>query len=241
MYTRNEFEKQQGRSHLAASIIVPEVLRATQAKSVVDVGCGVGTWLRAFASNGIDDYQGLDGNYVDQDMLQVPRDRFQAVDLRAPLAVPRTYDLACSVEVIEHLPPERGESFVRDLTQLAPAVLFSGAIPGQDGPGHINERWQSYWGGLFESHGYFPVDVVRPAVWGRDDVVFWYQQNILLYLRKDRLPAGYTKPPLLDIVHPELLRQYQAQVQAEPYISGRDALSILWRKLLGRVQPGSGR
>jgi SAM-dependent methyltransferase len=235
MYTRNEFERQRDRSYLAASAIVPEVLKATGARSVVDVGCGVGTWLRAFAANGIDDMVGLDGSYVEQDLLQIPRERFREVDLRSALPDLRPFDLACSVEVIEHLPPERGESFVRELTLLAPAVLFSGAIPGQTGPGHINEQWQSHWCAVFESHGFRPVDVVRPAVWGREDVVFWYQQNVILYLREDRLPAGYTRPALLDVVHPGLLRQYVNQVEGQRQFSGSEAASALWASVVGRL------
>ncbi len=173
MYTRTEFERQRDRSYLAASVIAPEVLRVTAARSVVDIRCGVGTWLRAFAANGVDDMFGLDGSYVDRDLLQIPRERFLEVDLRSKLPELRHFDLACSVEVIEHLPPERAESFIHELTQIAPAVLFSSAIPGQTGPGHVNEQWQSHWCAVFESHGFHPVDVVRPAVWGRDDVVFW--------------------------------------------------------------------
>lgn len=33
-------------------------------ESVVDVGCGVGTWLAAFAQHGVDDVLGVDGDYV---------------------------------------------------------------------------------------------------------------------------------------------------------------------------------
>jgi len=245
MYGRAEFERQQERSRLAAQAIVPLALHATGARSVVDVGCGVGTWLAVCAEQGIEDYVGIDGYHVDADLLQIPRDHFQIADLREPLTFDRTYDLALSVEVVEHLPPETSAAFVKQLTSAASSVLFSGAIPGQTGPGHINERWPSFWAELFAAHDYFPVDEIRPQVWSREDVVFWYRQNVLLYLRRDRLPAGYTAPRMLDVVHPGLLKRYVDWTGEERHISGKTAMSALARsarrRLVQMVTLGSAR
>jgi hypothetical protein len=75
--------------------------------------------------------------------------------------------------VAENLPPERDESFVSDVTRLAPVVLISASVPGQvdsKGTGHVNERWQSYWAELFASHDYEVVDLVRPAMWENSKV-----------------------------------------------------------------------
>ncbi len=237
MYGRSEFERQQQRSRVAAEAIIPLVLRATGARSVVDVGCGVGTWLAACAKHGIEDYLGIDGYHVDADLLQIPRDHFRMADLRQPFKIERFYDLALSVEVAEHLPPEAGPALVNQLTSTAPAVLFSAAIPGQSGPGHINERWPSYWADLFAAQGHIPIDEIRPQVWNLDEVPFWYRQNVLLYVRRDRLPADYTPPPILDLVHPELLKKYVALQNEGQYISGRTALSILMKRIVGRLRP----
>jgi SAM-dependent methyltransferase len=238
MYTRAEFERQRERSAAAARAIVPIVLQLTSARSVVDVGCGVGTWLRAFADSGIDDYLGVDGHYVDGDLLQIPRERFLTADLREPISTGRRFDLACSLEVAEHLPPERAESFVEQLTSLAPAVLFSAAVPGQTGPGHINEQWPEFWSALFERRGYSPVDAIRPAVWGREDIVYWYRQNIIVYMRNDRLPANYARPVFLDIAHPELVAQYVKQANAQRIVTGREALKALSTSIVRRLRGG---
>jgi len=241
MYGRAEFERQQKRSRIAADAIIPLALRATAAHSVVDVGCGVGAWLAVCAANGIGDYVGIDGYHVDSDLLQIPTERFRIADLRKPVTFDRQFDLALSVEVAEHLPPAHGPAFVKQLTDAAAAVLFSAAIPGQTGPGHINERWQSYWAGLFATHEYFPVDAIRPEIWQRDDVAFWYRQNVILYLRRDRLPVDYAPPPILDVVHPDLLIQYVGLMNEDRHISGREALSVVaksvGRKLIPRKAP----
>ena len=245
MYTRAQFEKQQGRSKLAADTIIPLVLQATGAKSVVDVGCGVGAWLAACQRLGITDVLGIDGEHVDADLLQIPRQHFRTADLREPLTFDRCYDLALSVEVAEHLPPESGPALVKELTNAAPAVLFSAAIPGQTGPGHINERWQSYWVDLFASHGYLAVDEIRPAIWSLDEIPFWYRQNVILYLRRDRLRGSYSPPAMVDVVHPELFRRYVEMAKEERYVSGRKAASILAKsmgnRLLRMTSPFSNR
>ena len=235
MYGRVDFERQQQRSRVAAGAIIPLVLQATGARSVVDVGCGVGTWLAACAENGIEEYLGIDGYHVDADLLQIPREHFRTADLREPLTFDRSYDLALSVEVAEHLPPEAGPPLVRQLTGAAPAVLFSAAIPGQTGPGHINERWQSYWVGLFGTHGYLPVDEIRPAIWSLTDIPFWYRQNVILYLRRDRLPRDYAPPRMVDVVHPELLSRHVTWQHEERHLSGRAALSVLARSIRRRL------
>ena len=137
-------------------------------------------------------------------MLDDPRITFSARDLEQSFEGPRV-ELALSLEVAEHLSPERAASFVDDLVAMAPAVLFSAAIPGQGGVGHRNEQWQSYWATRFAAHGYEAFDVVRPQIWTDEAVPAWYRQNIVLYLDAPTAAAlaiEPTEPALLDRVHP---------------------------------------
>ena len=84
----------------------------------------------------------------------------------------RVVDLAVSLEVAEHLSEKRAPSFIDDLCTASSCVLFGAAIPEQEGVGHLNEKWPSYWTKLFEKRGYEPYDVVRPKVWGDQGVPF---------------------------------------------------------------------
>ena len=160
-------------SRRSADRIVPVVVDVIAPRSVIDVGCGTGEWLAAFRAAGIEDVLGLDGDYADRAQLHIPASAFEAVDLSQPLRIARRFDLAISLEVAEHLPPERGESFVADLAALAPVVLFSAAVPDQGGIDHIAERWQDEWAVLFARHGLRPLDVVRPVVWDDENVENW--------------------------------------------------------------------
>lgn len=179
--------------------------------SVIDIGCGVGTWLAAFGELGVDDVRGVDGPHVDHDLLLVPPAAFTVWDLRQPLSFDRTFDLAISMEVAEHLPPEAAADFVRTLTRLSAAVLFSAAVPFQGGEGHVNEQWQDYWARLFAIEGYEPVDCVRPAIWTDTNVEWWYAQNTILYVDRTVLGQRPGLTPLtsgslaaLRVVHPDL-------------------------------------
>lgn len=198
----------------SAAVIAPLVLDLTGASSIVDIGCGDGSWLCAFKAAGAGRILGLDGDWLDETLLRIPQENFRRADLFAPLASGERFDLAVSLEVAEHLPESRAAGFVADLVSLAPVVLFSAAIPLQEGPNHLNEQWPSYWARLFAAHGYVPVDAIRMAVWTAPDVTWWYKQNTLIYVEEARL-ADY--PALMDarsrhgsevrdLVHPDKYR-----------------------------------
>lgn len=190
-YSTSFFAVQKGGSIESARIIVPLVLSLFKVSSVVDVGCGVGGWLKIFERHGIRDYVGIDGQYVPLEMLNIPAEKFRAEDLSELSDIGRSFDLACSLEVAEHLPESCAEQFVAALVRCAPVVLFSAAIPRQGGTAHINEQWASYWAERFNRHGYIAVDCVRPAIYGNRRVEWWYRQNALVFCRPERCPAGY--------------------------------------------------
>jgi hypothetical protein len=191
-------------SHNSAKAILPIVFDAVHPNSVVDVGCGVGTWLDVARNLGAKTV-GYEGEWVKSLPPAYPGLDIRAVDLEQPLRPAETYDLAISMEVAEHLTPERADSFVADLVALAPHVLFSAAVPGQGGNNHINEQWQSFWAERFAAHGYGPRDIVRPKVWKDRRVSYWYAQNAILYSK------GFAthRAPGFDQVHPEHTAWYR--------------------------------
>jgi SAM-dependent methyltransferase len=212
-YSPAFYEQQAPGARRSARAIVPLVLELVQPRSAVDVGCGVGTWLSVFAELGIDDVLGVDGDWVDPEALEIPRERFLAFDLTEPLSLDRTFDLVVSLEVGEHLPAETAPVYVQSLVRLGPVVLFSAAIPFQRGTHHVNEQWPAYWAELFEAHGYVGLDCIRPGIWNDDDVDWHYAQNTLLYAdravlaRSERLSDELRRANgvPLPLVHPKKL------------------------------------
>lgn len=219
-YTEEYYSHLDRSSRNSAAAIVPAICKLLAPGSVIDVGCGRGFWAAAFAECGVEDIYGIDGEWVDASRLAIPADRFRHVNLEQPIRLDRQFDLALTLEVAEHLPPASAETFVKSLCALAPAVVFSAAIPGQGGDRHINERWQSYWAGLFHQRGYVAIDFMRRGAWMARNVAYWYAQNTLLYVRKDRLDSY---PPMLrtlakcgagplSVAHPRLYESYRQRL-----------------------------
>lgn len=223
LYREQFFSSHAGGSYASANAVLPLVFellsRDTPIRSVIDIGCGTGTWLRAARELGAKDLLGIDGDFVPRDQLEIDADSFLARDLRQGIDVgslPRdSFDLAVSLEVAEHLPEEAGLSLVRALGALAPIVLFSAAIPMQGGTGHINERWQQDWADRFADHGYRAIDAIRPAVWGDERIAWWYRQNTLIYASEEAIASSIalqgarerTRDDMLSVVHPILLEK----------------------------------
>ena len=88
-YTKRWFEKRQAQTWDAALHIVQYVLEVIQPRSVVDVGCTTGEFLAAFKEYGVEDIQGIDGDYVRRDLLSIPQESFKALDLNRPFTLDR--------------------------------------------------------------------------------------------------------------------------------------------------------
>jgi SAM-dependent methyltransferase len=192
----------------SAEIVVPKLAELLivqggpdPTRRIIDVGCGEGWWGKAFADLG-DQYEvlGLDGPTAE------PVIPLATADLADPLPSGLgTFDLALCLEVAEHLPPERADGLVADLCSLSKRVVFSAAIPGQGGTGHVNEQWPAYWVERFAAHGYGATGSFRFMFWNDDRVENWYRQNLLVFSAGNQAPhfGGWPANPL-PLVHPVL-------------------------------------
>lgn len=217
LYDKSFFDSQFAPSLESARVVAPLVCDLARPRRVVDVGCGRGAWLRAFHEIGVDLIQGLDGDYVDRDALLIPREAFVPADLAQLTELPGAYDLAICLEVLEHLTPQSGRAIVSALTEAAPLILFSAAIPGQGGTGHVNEQWPEYWRELFEARGYRLLDPIRRRIREDQRVKFWYRQNILMFASEAalygnerlRFEMEHQPQPEFEWVHVSMVRKEQ--------------------------------
>jgi SAM-dependent methyltransferase len=236
-YTKDFYEDLREGARRSAEVILRIVLDRVPVRSVVDVGCGDGTWLAVVEKLGVADVFGIDGEYVGRDILQFPQSCFQSFDLSKPFELTRRFDLAISLEVAEHLPKDCAAGFIESITRMAPAVLFSAAIPSQGGNNHINEQWPDKWAELFKQHNYLPVDFIRKRVWQNETVEWWYAQNTLLFAHTDLVknnPAlkdefEQTNLSQLCLVHPRKYLEITAAPPPTPAPSGvREASRLLF-------------
>jgi hypothetical protein len=204
VYDQRFFDGQSEDSLQSARAVARVVCQLFNPHSVVDVGCGLGSWLKAFIESGVERSCGIDGNYVNRDALLIPPGSFVSKDLTRPFEIPGSYDLAISVEVAEHLSEKAGAGLVRALCKVAPLVLFSAAVPGQGGSHHINEQWPSYWRSRFGAEGFNLFDPVRPVIRSDTSVRWWYRQNLLVFASPEGINA-----------HPQLGPEVAAGVEME--------------------------
>lgn len=176
--------------------IVPLIMDLVKPKSVLDVGCGTGTWLKVFEEHGVENYLGVDGDYVERNHLKIPLSKFMTHDLRHELNVHKKFDLVVSLEVAEHLPETCADDFVNSLVRHGDVIMFSAAIPGQGGQNHLNEQWPEYWSRKFSRHGFYFHDTIRPIIWNSSNINWWYKQNTFLVTKEPSLCK------MLNIVHP---------------------------------------
>jgi len=210
-YTNNFFSEIENKAYESAKVVLPLVQQFIEAKSIIDVGCGTGMWLKVWNEDvGVQEYLGIEGPYLEKKMIKIPMEKIIFHDLKVPIKVDKKFDLAMSLEVAEHLPESTARQFVQTLTTASNIVLFSAALPHQEGTYHINEQYPEYWASHFKEFNFIPVDCIRPNIWNNPVVESYYKQNILIFVKDSVLQnfpalisyASSSNPQYLTRIHP---------------------------------------
>ena len=187
LYDETFYETVADLNYPSAKLVAPVVCELVSPKSVIDFGCAVGSWLRAFDECGpLDRMLGLDGEWLKGKRLLIPEECIEYADFTERYELPEgvRFDLAVCLEVAEHIDEASGEILLDNLVKASDVVLFSAAIPLQGGTGHINEQWQSYWIHKFELRNYICLDALRPLFWDKPEAGI-YRQNMFLFVNKE--------------------------------------------------------
>lgn len=220
-----QLEAQEAQNRHSAETILGIVFDIFQPNSVLDVGCGLGTWLSVVNDMNVSDIMGIDGSWLDISRLRIPPNLVRIQDLEKPLEIGRKFDLLISLEVAEHLHENVASNFIDSLTNHADIILFSAAIPFQGGHHHVNEQFPDYWCSLFRECGFEALDFIRPQIWNDNSILWWLKQNILLFVKRDILDTNpvlsylHENTSPLSIVHPDvyLSRLNSAYAKIEEY------------------------
>ena len=138
---------------------------------IIDVGCGPGIYVQALREMGYE-VEGIDPD------PRCPEKQISMFDVEGK------YDLAICLEVAEHIDASLADDVVKKLTELAPTIIFSAAVPGQGGHGHINCQPKEYWEHKFgkmnfvldrEATGYFIEEMRKGYHMG------WLTNNVQIF------------------------------------------------------------
>jgi len=170
------------------------LLRHFPARSVLDVGCGDGKLLAAVARAAPGTrVVGIDSSPAALAAARARGVETQAVDfvatrrraVEAAAVALGGFDLAVSLETVEHFPPWHAGKLLR-LVTVAPVVVFSAAQPDQGGTMHVNERPVAYWVERLRRLGYdlHPAndDFRREAA--ALELEPWYKANVNAFARR---------------------------------------------------------
>jgi hypothetical protein len=168
--------------------IADAIIQQYQPERIIEFGCGNGDLSRALAAKGVY-VEALDG-YSTPSFSGIPNIRFTKVDLNNSNetqkflnALTQKFDVALSFEVAEHLNPDISPALINWMTSMANVVIFSAAVPEQDGDGHINCRPREYWHHLLSDKGFMIGDNIRGKIRHNHKVARWYRHNIVDYYR----------------------------------------------------------
>jgi hypothetical protein len=233
-------------SKASAEAMLPRIFKILASKSWIEIGSGTGSWTKTAMDLGVQDCTAVDGPWVRESDLLVPKSFFISHNLTEPLNLGRKFDLALSLEVAEHLDAKFANTIVDSLVSHADIVIFGAAIPMQGGTQHVNEQWPDYWMAKFEERNYKCYDLVRPLFWTDERIAPFYVQNAFLFIRNgtnQELAASiekiimdcYSRSERLELIHP---RQYLGIATMEAISARlmiRQAPKILLRRILGRI------
>jgi hypothetical protein len=140
--------------------------RILDIKSVVDFGCGLGYYLEGFQKSGAVT-RGFEISYdnAKEYMSKEVVDNISKGNAMEKIDCGK-FDLSMSIEVAEHILPEKSQVLIQNLTDSSNHyILFTAAPPGQGGVCHINERDRIFWIGLLKERGFEfsqkSVDTIR--------------------------------------------------------------------------------
>ena len=209
-------------------LALPILFADTKPSSVLDVGCGTGTWLKAAQELGITDIFGVDGVEVPADRLHIPIEKIRHQDLTKPWDLQRRFSAVFCFEVAEHLAGDFAPILIDALVKHGDAVFFSAACPGQRGQHHVNCQWPAYWQKLFNERGYVCSDEVRWQIWDDTRIEPWYKQN-MFSARRSPANAGQ-EPRIKAVVHPEMARMgMYDELSFEEHVKRIEGGHMLWR------------
>ncbi|MEO6550169.1 MAG: class I SAM-dependent methyltransferase [Ferruginibacter sp.] len=228
--------------------IVPLIMNLFNPNSVLDIGCGIGTWLAVFKEHGVKEAFGVDGSYVNLDLLQshIESTEFSAHDLAVAFDLNKRFDIAICLEVAEHIDKSSATTFIENVCKHSSVIIFSAAVPFQGGQNHVNEQWPEYWTNIFSRFGYECYDILRPKIWDDQEVDWWYKQNMLVF-SNEKIEGFASSKSFLSIIHPEHFRQkvgyidelnkksYDNNIKLEGWESGSKGLRYSWNCFLRSV------
>ncbi|XP_064114145.1 uncharacterized protein LOC135220693 [Macrobrachium nipponense] len=126
----------------------------------------------------IKSWEGFDSAF---NIEQLSGGKIHTTDLSVPLKLDRKYDWVLSLEVGEHIPQEKEQTFIDNLVQhTCKGVVLSWAVVGQGGYNHVNTRNNDYIQQQMEKRG-LALDTEASQNLRKKVSVSWFKNTLMVY------------------------------------------------------------
>lgn len=152
--------------------------------SVVDFGCGAGTYLKPFLDRGIR-CLGIDNESAAKSASSVGQ-HITICDMVDDLQIGQ-FDIAICLETLEHIAAPHADRALDNLTNASELVVFSAAPPGQGGVGHLNCQPPEYWRDAFARRGFaYDHDTTCRVIEHVADCrhMSWLDNNLMIFVKE---------------------------------------------------------
>jgi hypothetical protein len=159
-------------------LVCDYLVSACHPRTAIDLGCGAGLFVQYLNAKGVDAY-GVEA--ADLRSIQPLPDKFIQQDLRVTFDLEQHFDLVLCLEVAEHIDAAFEPMLFENIHRHAGKyLLFSAAVPGQEGHGHVNEHTEEYWFTVLRELG-FRLLVDQTNICRALCKHPWYAKNISLW------------------------------------------------------------
>ena len=156
-------------------------------ESILDLGCGDGYLVRLASKLGIHAV-GVDIALPHQSESIDSFSYLIRNDLRKLLDFGTDFDWVICLETAEHLPEESADILCYTIRKhCRNTLIFTAAIPGQDGEGHINCQEPEYWKSKLAVEFDYKIEATEhlKETWKwATGPCFWLPQNLMVFERR---------------------------------------------------------
>jgi glycosyltransferase involved in cell wall biosynthesis len=156
LYKDDFFAKRVGGKHEYNFSIGNYVAMKLGLSSIIDLGCGIGSFLAGAKAHGVENLCGIEIGY-DAAKPHLSAEVADCIKFGNVAEVNSwgKYDGAVSIEVAEHLLPEQADNFCKNLANNSlRMIVMTAAKPGQEGVYHFNCQPKEYWIRKIEALGF---------------------------------------------------------------------------------------
>ncbi len=161
--------------------IADKIIEIFAPKTVLDAGCASGYLVSALRERGVEAW-GFDiSSYAIESAPDAIKPYLCVQSMTDPLPdnFPKRYDVAVTIEVLEHMFPEEGAEAIRLLTGYSDNVIFSSTPSDIDNRTHVNVQQAEYWAKEFSKNSFYR-NLMQP--------MDFISQQAVLFQKKDYVP-----------------------------------------------------